>query len=168
MRVMIADDDRVPEAALRFSLAGVQLKFSAVMEASGGLTIPAGGMGGSWIVKLPSARFAAVPENEYAMLALARAVGIAVPPNRLIEIGDIRGLPQDAGAMKGKALAVQRFDRGPGGEAVHMEDFAQVFGLFPDDKYRSSAATPISPPCCGRKPGKPAPMNSCGGSCFPC
>lgn len=128
-------DDRLPDAALRFSLAGVQLKFSAVMEASGGLTIPAGGMGGSWIVKLPSARFAAVPENEHAMLALARAVGIAVPPNHLIEIGDIRGLPQDAGTMKGKALAVQRFDRGPGGETIHMEDFAQVFGLFPDDKY---------------------------------
>jgi serine/threonine-protein kinase HipA len=129
------EDDRQPDAALRFSLAGVQLKFSAVMEASGGLTIPADGMGGSWIVKLPSARFAAVPENEYAMLALARAVGIGVPPNRLIEIGDIHGLPQDAGALEGKALAVERFDRGAGGESIHMEDFAQVFGLFPDDKY---------------------------------
>lgn len=31
--------------ALRFSLAGVQLKFSAVMESSGGLTIPAYGIG---------------------------------------------------------------------------------------------------------------------------
>jgi hypothetical protein len=64
----------------------VQLKFSAVMEASGGLTIPADGMGGSSIVKLPSPRFAAVPENEYTMLALARAVGINVPPNQLIEM----------------------------------------------------------------------------------
>jgi serine/threonine-protein kinase HipA len=125
----------VPEAALRFSLAGVQLKFSAVMEASGGLTIPAGGMGGSWIVKLPSNRFASVPENEYTMLALARAVGIEVPHTELIDIRDIRGLPADAGAMEGKALAVQRFDRGAKGEAVHMEDFAQVFGLYPDDKY---------------------------------
>jgi serine/threonine-protein kinase HipA len=129
------EGDHRPDAALRFSLAGVQLKFSAVMEASGGLTIPADGMGGSWIVKLPSARFAAVPENEYAMLALARAAGIGAPPNRLIEIGDIHGLPQDAGALEGKALAVQRFDRGAGGESIHMEDFAQVFGLFPDDKY---------------------------------
>ena len=124
-----------PDDALRFSLAGVQLKFSAVMEASGGLTIPAGGMGGSWIVKMPSARFDVVPENEYTMLALARAVGIATPANRLIEIADVQGLPQDAVTMKGKALAVQRFDRAPGGEAIHMEDFAQVFGLFPDDKY---------------------------------
>jgi serine/threonine-protein kinase HipA len=129
-------DERVPENALRFSLAGVQLKFSAVMEASGGLTIPAGGMGGSWIVKLPSGRFPAVPENEYTMMALARAVGIEVPRTELIDIRDIRGLPADAGAMEGKALAVQRFDRGAGGATIHMEDFAQVFGLYPDDKYR--------------------------------
>jgi len=121
--------------ALRFSLAGVQLKFSAVMETSGGLTIPADGMGGSWVVKLPSVRFPAVPENEFVMLELARTIGIAVPQNRLIDIKDIQGLPEDAGRMEGKALAAQRFDRGPGAERIHMEDFAQVFGLFPDDKY---------------------------------
>jgi len=138
------EEQRAGETALRFSLAGVQLKFSAVMEATGGLTIPASGMGGSWIVKLPSARFAAVPENEYTMLALARAVGIEVPANRLIDIGTISGLPQDAGGMKGQALAVQRFDRRPGGESVHMEDFAQVFGLFPDDKYRERSYANIA------------------------
>jgi serine/threonine-protein kinase HipA len=129
-------DERVPETALRFSLAGVQLKFSAVMEASGGLTIPADGMGGSWIVKLPSARFAAVSENEYTMMALARTVGIEVPRTELVDIRDIHGLPADAGALQGKALVVQRFDRGANGEPIHMEDFAQVFGLYPDDKYR--------------------------------
>jgi serine/threonine-protein kinase HipA len=93
-------------------------------------------MGGSWIVKLPSGRFASVPENEYTMMALARAVGIEVPRTELIDIRDIRGLPVDAGTMEGKALAVQRFDRGAGGETIHMEDFAQVFGLDPEDKYR--------------------------------
>ena len=129
------DEDRAPDAALRFSLAGVQLKFSAIMEASGGLTIPADGMGGSWIVKLPSARFSGVPENERAMLELARAVGITVPANRLVDIHDIRGLPEEAATMEGKALAIERFDRGPGGARIHMEDFAQVFGLYPDDKY---------------------------------
>ncbi len=128
-------DDRPPETALRFSLAGVQLKFSAVMEASGGLTVPAGGMGGSWIVKLPSARFSAVPENEFVMLELARRVGIAVPPNRLIDMAKIKGLPEEARTAGGTALAVQRFDRVPSGDPVHMEDFAQVFGLYPDDKY---------------------------------
>jgi serine/threonine-protein kinase HipA len=128
--------DSTPEGAMRFSLAGVQLKFSAVMETSGGLTIPVRGMGGSWIVKLPSARFAAVPENEFAMLELARRVGIAVPENRLVPVADIRGLPEEARTPGGKAIAVRRFDRQPGGEPVHMEDFAQVFGQFPENKYK--------------------------------
>jgi serine/threonine-protein kinase HipA len=130
-----AHDDQKPETALRFSLAGVQLKFSAIMEAAGGLTVPVDGMGGSWIVKLPSARYSAVPENEFVMLELARRVGIAVPANRLVDIAKIKGLPKEAHTARGKALAVQRFDRVPGGDPVHMEDFAQVFGLFPDDKY---------------------------------
>jgi serine/threonine-protein kinase HipA len=125
-----------PDTALRFSLAGVQLKFSALMEASGGLRIPAGGMGGSWIVKLPSARFAAVPENEFAMLELARRAGITVPENRLVDMAAIKGLPDEAHAPGIKALAVKRFDRVTGGEPVHMEDFAQVFGQFPNDKYK--------------------------------
>jgi serine/threonine-protein kinase HipA len=128
-------DDGLPEAALRFSLAGVQLKFSAIMEASGGLSVPAGGMGGSWIVKLPSARFPAVPENEFVMLELARRVGIDVPHNHLVDMATIKGLPEEARAPGAKALAVQRFDRVPGGDPIHMEDFAQVFGLFPGDKY---------------------------------
>ena len=128
-------EDRRDDGVLRFSLAGVQLKFSAVMEASGGLTIPAHGVGGSWIVKLPSTQFPAVPENEYAMLSLARAVGIAVPEIRLVPVGDIRGLPEAAARMEGKALVVERFDRAAGARRIHMEDFAQVFGLFPDDKY---------------------------------
>jgi len=130
------DDRRDGEQPLRFSLAGVQLKFSAVMEASGGLTIPAGGMGGSWIVKLPSARFAAVPENELAMLELARRVGITVPENKLVDVAGIKGLPEQAHTVGGKALAVKRFDRLPDGTHVHMEDFAQVFGEFPNNKYK--------------------------------
>lgn len=131
-----ADDaDRRNNTALRFSLAGIQLKFSAVMEASGGLTVPADGMGGSWIVKLPSTRFHAVPENEFVMLALARAIGIELPQNYLIDAREINGLPEDAARLEGKALAIQRFDRKPDGQRIHMEDFAQVFGLFPEDKY---------------------------------
>ena len=136
------DDDRVGAERdrhvlhpLRFSLAGVQLKFSAVMEASGGLTIPADGIGGSWIVKLPSARFEAVPENEFAMMELARKIGIPVPETKLVPISKIEGLPADAGTMQGNALAVRRFDRTPDGGRIHMEDFAQVFAVYPDDKY---------------------------------
>jgi serine/threonine-protein kinase HipA len=138
------EDDYQQEGVLRFSLAGVQLKFSAVLEASGGLTIPAQGVGGSWIVKLPSTQFPAVPENEYVMLELARAIGIQVPAIRLVRIADIQGLPSDAARMDGRALAVERFDRAGGGRRIHMEDFAQVFGLFPDDKYGSRSYANIA------------------------
>ncbi len=137
-------EDQQQKGVLRFSLAGVQLKFSAVMEATGGLTIPAQGIGGSWIVKLPSTQFPAVPENEYVMLELARAVGIAVPAIQLVRIAGIQGLPPDAARMEGHALAVQRFDRAAGGRRIHMEDFAQVFGLFPDGKYGSRSYASIA------------------------
>jgi serine/threonine-protein kinase HipA len=132
-----AADDRRQREALRFSLAGVQLKFSALMEATGGLTIPAQGLGGDWIVKLPSMNFAALSENEFAMLELARAIGIAVPRIRLVPVKSVHGLPAEAARLAGNALAVERFDRGPGGQRIHMEDFAQVFGIFPEGKYKS-------------------------------
>jgi serine/threonine-protein kinase HipA len=122
----------------------VQLKFSAIMEANGGLTIPADGIGGSWIVKLPSARFEGVPENEIAMMELARGIGIPVPKLKLVPVKEIEGLPQDAGKMEGQALAVERFDRKPDGGRVHMEDFAQVFGVFADSKYEKRSYANIA------------------------
>ena len=130
---------------LRFSLAGVQLKFSALQASSGGLTIPASGIGGDWIVKLPSERFEAVPENEFSMLELARGVGIEVPVAKLIDLKDIDKLPEDLGPLRGsQALAVARFDRTPAGGPVHMEDFAQVFGLYPADKYKTRSLMNIA------------------------
>lgn len=132
------------QTALRFSLAGVQLKFSAVMEAGGGLTIPADGMGGAWIVKLPAARFERVPENEFVMLELARRIGIPVPELKLLPVPAIENLPRDAGKMTGRALAIRRFDRAPDGARIHMEDFAQVFGVYADDKYEKRSYASIA------------------------
>jgi len=123
--------------ALRFSLAGVQLKFSAYKNVgkAGGLTIPAEGVGGSWIVKLPSQQFAGVPENEFSMMTIASKMGMDVPEIRLLELGEIGNIPEGIGELRGKALAIKRFDRTENGP-VHIEDFAQVFGVFPDDKYK--------------------------------
>ncbi len=131
-------DDRRHDNALRFSLAGVQLKFSAVSEAAGGLTIPAEGVGGSWIVKLPSREFEGVAENEFSMMTLAGKIGMDVPPIRLIDPASIRNLPEGLGTLKGQALAVERFDR-LDGQATHIEDFAQVFGAYPDEKYEKAS-----------------------------
>lgn len=142
-----AAEDRPSNArpnAYRFSLAGVQLKFSALENANkrGGLTIPAEGVGGSWIVKLPSQQFAGVPENEFSMMTLAKMIGMDVPNIKLIDIAAINGMPEGIGELKGHALAVSRFDRTTEGP-VHTEDFAQVFGVFPDDKYKSASYASI-------------------------
>jgi serine/threonine-protein kinase HipA len=101
-------------------------------------------VGGSWIVKLPSTQYEAVPENEYAMLELARAAGIQVPAIRLVPVAEIAGLPPDAARIPGQALVVERFDRGGGGRRIHMEDFAQVFGVFPHDKYEKRSYANIA------------------------
>jgi serine/threonine-protein kinase HipA len=121
--------------AFRFSLAGVQLKFSAVSESRGGLTIPARGVGGSWIVKLPSMAFSGVPENEFSMMTLARKVQIEVPDVDLVPMTSIKGLPEGIEQISGQALVVRRFDRTDQGDSIHIEDFAQIFNLYPEDKY---------------------------------
>jgi serine/threonine-protein kinase HipA len=134
-----ASEDAAREHALRFSLAGVQLKFSAITKAHGGLTIPASGAGGSWIVKLPSATFPGVPENEYAMMEFARMVGIDVPETQLLSMSEIEGMPEGMAQLGGNIFAIKRFDRKDDGSAVHIEDFAQVFGVFPDRKYERAS-----------------------------
>lgn len=136
-----ADIDHGP---LRFSLAGVQLKFSAIKNATGGLMIPARGVGGEWIVKLPSLHFDGVPENEFSMMTLARRMGMDIPQIDLIEVEEVENLPEDISVLGGQALAIERFDRLPGGERVHVEDFAQVFRVYPEDKYRSASARNIA------------------------
>ncbi len=126
------------EDILRFSLAGVQLKFSAVKDSHGGLTIPAKGVGGDWIVKLPSGQFPQVPENEFSMMTLAQRVGIDIPQVDLIEVGDVGNLPEGIEQLGPRAFLIERFDRGKDG-AVHIEDFAQVFDVYPDDKYKKAS-----------------------------
>ena len=129
-----SDNPAATSEVLRFSLAGVQLKFSASGDPERGLTIPVGGQGGSWILKLPDQRFAGVAENEYSMMTFAREVGIDVPNIGLVAAGEIEGLPGDV-RFSGNAYYIQRFDRGPLGERIHMEDFAQANVLYPSEKY---------------------------------
>ena len=142
------DEETKIDVPMRFSLAGVQLKFSAVQQANGGLTIPATGKGGSWIVKLPSSRFDAVPENEYSMMELARMLGMNVPETQLLPINQIANIPDGIGKFgdafkNAQAFVIKRFDRA-GDQAVHIEDFAQVFGVYPQDKYKKASMRNIA------------------------
>jgi len=133
-----ASADVDAQHALKFSLAGIQLKLSAIV-AAGKMTIPVRGQGGDWIVKLPHPRYPEVPANEWSMMTLAKEAGIDVPEVRLVKIADVEGLPEglELVSKESDALAIRRFDRTSTGR-VHMEDFAQVLDLRPsyEEKYK--------------------------------
>ena len=114
----------------KFSLAGIQLKFS-VRDTDRGLTVPATGEAGDWIAKLPDPRqgFEGVPEAELAGLELARAAGIRVPRARLVDVNQIARIPEWATVGGGQALLVERYDRTADGGRVHTEELAQVLDL---------------------------------------
>jgi serine/threonine-protein kinase HipA len=125
---------RSDEHALRFSLAGMQLKFS-VMRRDDRFTLPVTGLGGRWIAKLPDRRFPRVPENEFSILSWAREVGISVPEFKLVEVAELEGLPTELHFSESKSLVVRRFDRNEDGARIHQEDFAQVLNVRPRKKY---------------------------------
>ena len=67
--------------SLRFSLAGMQLKFS--MSAAGDrMVLGASGPDGHWIVKLPGAGYEDLPEVEKATMTWAHLAGFDVPQHR--------------------------------------------------------------------------------------
>jgi serine/threonine-protein kinase HipA len=136
------DDPSPLKSKARFSLAGVQMKLSVIKNTGkgGGLTLPLGDEQGSYIAKFPSTSFPGVSENEYANLALAEAIGMEVPERELVEQAEFEGIPEEFETLSdGKVLLVKRFDRGARAERIHIEDFAQVFGIYPSRKYEGAA-----------------------------
>lgn len=133
--------EKQADRILRFSLAGVQLKFSAIGTPGKQLTIPAEGRGGAWIIKLPSPRYPLVPENEFSMMKLAAAIGIDVAEVGLVATNQIEGLPPEFADENVNSLYVRRFDRTADGGRVHMEDFNQIYHQFPHDKYKHYSYT---------------------------
>lgn len=128
----------IDDGAMHFSLAGVQLKFSGIRKNDGGITIPIDGVGGSWIIKLPFPSYSGVPQNEYAMMDLARKIGIDVPETALVPIENIHGLPKEMANLGTHAFIIKRFDRDEKGQAIHIEDLAQVFEVYPEKKYQAA------------------------------
>jgi serine/threonine-protein kinase HipA len=125
----------------RFSLAGVALKFSMLAKGDR-LTLPAYGVGGDWIVKLPDQTYPDVPRNEFTMMSLAASAGIAVPPVRLVHRDELDGLPPDVWSSREEwAYAIRRFDRDDHRDLVHIEDLAQVRNVYPEEKYLGNYET---------------------------
>jgi serine/threonine-protein kinase HipA len=129
------------ENTWRFSLAGVALKFSMLAKGDR-LTLPAFGVGGDWIVKLPDQIYPDVPRNEFAMMSLAASAGITVPPVRLVHRDELDGLPPDVWTSREEwAYAIRRFDRDAHRNLVHIEDLAQVRDVYPEEKYLGNYET---------------------------
>jgi serine/threonine-protein kinase HipA len=95
--------------------------------------LPAKGQGGDWYVKLPD-ELPDVPETEYAVMTWARDSGITVPEFDVFTRDQVDLDPRffDRGAL---AFGIRRFDRPAPGVRVHIEDFAQVNGIHPFNKY---------------------------------
>ncbi len=127
-------DDPVAGAV---SLSGIQPKLGLVEK--GGRYVArtrARPDGVHIIAKLPAADYALLPEVEALSLQLAHAAGVRVCAASLRPVSDIEGQDQPFTLHAGaNFLAVQRFDR-DGARHIHCEDFAQVLGLDPLDKYR--------------------------------
>lgn len=122
--------------ANKFSLAGVQMKFS-MKEMEGRYNISHGKILGDWIVKTPSTTHRHVPENEFTAMSLASLAGIDIPEIKLVELSKLDNLPAINLPNEKLAFAIKRFDR-DGNKRVHMEDFAQVLVKYPLDKYNTA------------------------------
>ena len=145
-------DDGAPQTAepahLKFSLGGMQLKFSMLRQGER-YTLTTGGRLGNYIIKPPSHDFPGLPQVEAAAMATARAVGIDVPETLLLHPDQLEGLSNILGHLPEEPFyAIRRFDRNdttrPSNdstepltpkERIHVEDFAQVFSLRTSQKY---------------------------------
>jgi serine/threonine-protein kinase HipA len=127
---------------LKFSLAGVQLKFS-VAGNERGLTVPARGRAGNIILKFPDGRsgFSGVPEAELGSLELAAQSGIDSVRGFLVAPDTVSGLEEYSAGVEERALAVHRFDRSADDRRIHMEEIAQVLNISAgrgDAKYSAA------------------------------
>ncbi len=112
------------------SVPGVQAKLSMSLvketnEKSYTRLTFVGALGGQYIFKPPSDRFAEMPENEHVTMRIAETFGIRVVPSSLIRL-----------ASRELSYITKRVDRTETGKKIHMIDMFQITEAF--DKYKSS------------------------------
>lgn len=120
----------------KFSLAGVQMKFS-MKEKDGRYNLSKGDVLGDWIIKTASTKHKYVPLNEYTSMSLAGLVGVDIPEIKLVDLDKLDNLPQINLPDEKQAFAIKRFDR-EDDQRIHMEDFAQILVKYPHEKYTSA------------------------------
>jgi serine/threonine-protein kinase HipA len=111
----------------RISISGVQRKIALGLSADGRrLQVVLGP--NRYICKPQNEAYPSLPENEHVTMKLAALAGIEVPPCGLFALKD--------GSM---GYLVLRFDRLPTGRKLRQEDFCQLAGKSPKEKYDGSA-----------------------------
>ncbi|AZS19198.1 type II toxin-antitoxin system HipA family toxin [Caulobacter sp. FWC26] len=123
----------VPKGFVKFSLAGVQLKFTSSLRKDK-FAAPARAGEGRYIVKLDSEKYPRLPQAEFAGMTLASLAGVRTAPFSLIDRAAIADVPANL-IVGDHALAVERFDRPGEGRRIHIEDMAQILGAAGDQKY---------------------------------
>ncbi|HEY4714281.1 MAG TPA: HipA domain-containing protein, partial [Aquirhabdus sp.] len=120
-RLQLSDISQITDIEMapignKFSLAGVQMKFS-MREQDGRFNLTQAlasrdsALLGDWIIKTPSTRHAYVPLNEYTAMTLAKIVGVDIPEIRLVEMSQLDHLPPINLPQEQYAFAIRRFDR---------------------------------------------------------
>lgn len=110
---------------LRFSLAGVQLKFS-MLRSDNRFHFPGQDQRGDWIAKIAHDDYTGLCENELVTMEWARRAGFDVPPCELRRLGDLVDVPH-AGDPDAPVYVIRRYDR-DGARRIHQEDMMQVLG----------------------------------------
>lgn len=131
-----------PEGIVKFSLAGVQLKFAAQAEGER-LTVPARAGDGRYILKVANERYPGLPEAEYVAMQLARMIGVNTATCRLVATSKVEGIPAELMRHGPHALAVERFDRAEAGQRIHIEDAGQIVGAIGERKYTMATTETI-------------------------
>jgi len=113
-------NDLAPEYTEGNSVSGAQKKL--MMSLVGGILVPVK-QNGLFIVKPAPDEFPHLPENEHAIMQLAKAVGFDVAINALV--------PFENGEL---AYVTKRFDIGPTGKRLFIEDAASLCLVAPENK----------------------------------
>ena len=119
-----------PAQPPRLSLAGAQHKVGVVLDDQSNYCIAASGQPSTHLLKFDARDYPHLASNEFLTTRLASALGLEVVK---MKIDDFSPRP---------FLVIDRYDRipiaGPSGEQIlrlHQEDFCQVRGVVPTQKY---------------------------------
>lgn len=127
----------LPEAT---SLSGVQPKLSLVQDGGRYVARTKDAKGVHIIAKLPTAEHALLPQVEELSMRLAAKAGVSVCD---VWLAPLENIDADQPFVLGEGrqfLAVRRFDRA-GTKHIHCEDFAQILGVPPGEKYTHPLAS---------------------------